>query len=97
MCRDQEPKMSGWLLRQDGQHPIHVLIGEDVEGGCFLSCSSTLGEGWVLRGNRPVDRSKVVSQPWAPVIPRLLCSVFLTFSENFSISVIYVILMNCGQ
>lgn len=52
-----------------------------------------------------MNRSKVVSQPWASVskgpahMPqpyKLLCSVFLTFSENFLIPVICVILMSCG-
>lgn len=26
--------------------PFHVLIGEEVEGGCVLSWASTLAEGW---------------------------------------------------
>lgn len=84
---------SGW----PASLPFHILIGEEVAGA--VSCPGPLPwqKGGVLRGNRPVDRSKVVSQPWASVIPGLLCSVFLTFSENFSISVICVLLMNCGQ
>lgn len=96
----QGPKAQDVRMAAESKWPASVPPPDwGGGGGGAVSCPGPLPwqKGGVLRGNRPVDRSKVVSQPWASVIPGLLCSVFLTFSENFSISVICVLLMNCGQ
>lgn len=101
----QEPKVHDAKMATKPGH-LHSVSLADC--GYLLSEASVLGKGGD-RGEEPVcmgvGRTMVGFQPWAGMSEAPTCvpqhtyrlqTVFLT-SENFSIYVIYAILMSCGQ